>query len=40
MVVSSQVDLVDGTMFFAPVGEFDKAILLRNFRNRANDGVT
>jgi hypothetical protein len=40
MVVSSQIDLVDGTIFFAPVGEFDEAILLGNLRNRANDRVT
>lgn len=40
VVVPGQVDLVDGTIFFAPIGEFDEAVLLRNFRNRADDWIT
>lgn len=39
MVVPSKVDLIDGTIFLAPVGEFDEAVLLRYVWNRANDGV-
>ena len=40
MVVPSQVDLVDGTVFFAPLCELDEAVLLRNVRYGPDDGVT
>lgn len=39
MVVPGQVDLVDGTIFFTPIGEFDEAVLLGDFRNRADDWI-
>jgi hypothetical protein len=39
MVVSGQVDLIDRAILFAPICEFDEAVLLRNFGNRANDGI-
>lgn len=39
VVVPGQVDLVDGTIFFTPIGEFDEAVLLGDFRNRADDWI-
>jgi hypothetical protein len=33
MVVSSQIDLVDGPVLLAPVCKLDEAILLRDFGN-------
>jgi hypothetical protein len=39
MIVSSQIDLVDGTVLLTPIGKLDEAILFRHFRNGSNDRV-
>jgi hypothetical protein len=39
MVVASQVDLIDWTIFFAPIRELDEAILFRYLRDGADNRV-
>jgi hypothetical protein len=39
MVVPSQVDLIDRTIFLTPVRELDEGVLLGNIRNRANNWI-
>jgi hypothetical protein len=39
MVVSGKIDLIYRTILFAPVRKLDKAILLRNLGDGADDRV-
>ena len=40
MVVSSQIDLIDGAVLLAPFRELDEAILLWNLRDRPDNRPT
>lgn len=40
MIVSREVDLVDRTVLLAPIRKLDEAVLFRDIRYRAKNGIT